>query len=463
LTKGYKIIFIIILIISVNLDKFSYGNGKFSCENLLTAAKIGENDFYNYQISKKIINNEFKMYEIGNRIVCYYERKVGEIIFEKDFLNYQFNADDGELISKKIHWRDDVNENLASLVKISKEEINEIAMKQMFHAGEAEILWSKLYLISPQSDVFRVSNKANEPCWVVRLKVNEVQKIIIYNALTGEYIGEGIIPPESGFTFSGPWYSGQCSGSWDGWYLNAAYWFEQFGYPVSSAQWPPQKQLRSQVANSDSKLFYEIAHGNSDTFASGCTADNSFEFTYAYNIRDWIANSDKKSFIFLGSCEGMCYTGSNTFSYEFRKGSNENTVSIGYCGMSTEHCDSCWYSSIDWQNALFNYIKNGNKVKQAFDRASADYPLCIEPPACMRFAGDENFILPIKEYILMKKDFPHIEINWYPPNNSNILYKQSLLDEFQILYSQVYSTVKHNNVLLDSNNYFYAFEMINNR
>jgi hypothetical protein len=36
-------------------------------------------------------------------------------------------------------------------------------------------------------------------------------------------------------------------------------------------------------------------------------------------------------------------------------------------------------------------MNNGDTVKEAFDKALADYPMCASDPSCMRFAGDENF------------------------------------------------------------------------
>ena len=59
--------------------------------------------------------------------------------------------------------------------------------------------------------------------------------------------------------------------------------------------------------------------------------------------------------------------------------------------MADPHCASCWIVSVDWQDALFTYMNNGDTVKEAFDKALADYPVCASSPSCMRFAGDVNF------------------------------------------------------------------------
>ena len=90
----------------------------------------------------------------------------------------------------------------------------------------------------------------------------------------------------------------------------------------------------------------------------------------------------------------MCDTGNNTFSYEFRKGLNLHTVTVGYCDMAEDYCGDCWSYSVGWQDALFSYMNQGWTVKDAFDQAQADYPWCAGSNNCMRFAGDEDFAGP---------------------------------------------------------------------
>ena len=138
-------------------------------------------------------------------------------------------------------------------------------------------------------------------------------------------------------------------------------------------------------------MFYELAHGGSSYFANGCTGGTNFEYTTAGDIEMWIAAYPEMRFAFIGSCGGMCQTGDNSFSYEFRKGSITNTATVGYCGMAEDYCDLCWNYSVSWQDALFNYMYLGWTVKDAFDQAQADYPACAGSNNCMRFAGDENF------------------------------------------------------------------------
>ena len=95
-------------------------------------------------------------------------------------------------------------------------------------------------------------------------------------------------------------------------------------------------------------------------------------------------------FAFIGSCGGMCSTGDGTFAYEFRKGAPERAVTVGYCGMAEPYCSLCWSYSIQWQTALFNHMSQGWTIKDAFDQANANYPMCANSD-CMRFQGDETF------------------------------------------------------------------------
>jgi len=136
-------------------------------------------------------------------------------------------------------------------------------------------------------------------------------------------------------------------------------------------------------------MFFEIAHGDYSTFNYGCE-NGSWQGLAAFKVDIWMGNYAKMPFTFLASCDGMCSLGASSFSYEFRKGSFENTATVGYCGMSGAPCENCWGWSVDWQNALFSYMNQGWTVKAAFDQAGADYPTCAAN-MCMRFAGDADF------------------------------------------------------------------------
>jgi hypothetical protein len=336
------------------------------------------------QLEKYEANCEqFRETEINDKIVYFYQRKIGEAIVEKDFVVYQFDKNTGELLAKKVHWRDDLLEYLPKMM---------IAKEQAESKVEGEVQFSRIYIISPESDVFPIEPAPKNPCWVVR-SVDESNLIVtIIDAVNGEVLGNGVPPPYTGFSFSGPQYFDPCGGVWYDWYKNAEFWFNEMGYSTESAYWPTEEKIKSHIQSNETAMFYEVAHsgGKSTQFKSGCLNGNEPEYTYAYEIEEWIANYTEMPFTFLASCFSMCNTSDGTLSHEFRKGSTEDTVTVGYCNMSDEKCDLCWTYSLQWQNTLFSYMNQSYTVKYAFDQANVDYPACACAD-CMRFVGDNNF------------------------------------------------------------------------
>ncbi len=328
-------------------------------------------------------DKEFERLEIGDMIVYWHQRVIDGAIVEKDQIVYQFDAVSEELLAKKVHWRDDLPEHITINIIVDEAEI----------IAGGEPLYSNLYIVSPESDIFKLDPTPGNPCWVIRTIEDNITKIVIVDAVTGDLLGYGVPPPYSSFSFSGPWYEYPCEGTWQSWYESAEYWFNAMGYSCEAVEWPTGGEIQSHIQNTSTGMFYELAHGGSDYFANGCTGRDYFEYTTASDIESWIAAYPEMRFTFIGSCGGMCNTGDNTFSFEFRKGLSSNTVTVGYCDMAETYCNGCWGYSVDWQEALFYYMYLGWTVKDAFDQAQADYPAC-GLNNCMRFAGDENFAGP---------------------------------------------------------------------
>ncbi len=328
-------------------------------------------------------DNRFSQLEENGKVIYYYLRKIDNARVEKDQVVCQYDKGTGKLLKERIQWREDVPLTLPDNL-ISEAKAISLA------GGKAKLV--KLYYISPNSHVFPLKINQSNPCWVV---TKENADIIIIDGITGAILGKGVPPPyPPGFSYSGPLFSNPCAGTWDAWYKNAEYWFKTMGYDTETDIWPARTELEDRIKTDTVALFYEVAHGTSLSFAAGCSG-SSYEMTYASYIGEWIADYEKMPFTFLASCEGMCNTWSNNFSYEFRKGSDVGTVTVGYCGMDDpETCVSsdCWSEAVDWQDALFDYANQGYTIKAAFDQANADYPACSSYD-CMRFAGDENLKL----------------------------------------------------------------------
>ena len=328
---------------------------------------------------------EFKRAEIGDKTIYYQQRMIGNAIVEKDFIVSRFEDGIRQESEKNVTRQGRVPENVTPIITKEQAEV----------MVEGKVLVTKLYIISPDSDVFPLEPTPKNPCWVVRSVLDGDMVITIIDAMTGEHLGYGVPPPQfSGFSFSGPQYANDCSWTWKHWYQNAQDWFEIMGYPTESVEYPTKGKVQSHIQSNETAMFYEVAHGDSTVFTSECSPTG---YVTASDIGSWIADYPKMPFSFLGSCNGMCNTGAGTISYEFRKGSLSDTASVGYCGMSEESCWDCWIFSLDWQDAFFRYLNEGHTVKEAYVKAIEDYPMCAPSQGpCMRFAGDEDFaVVPV--------------------------------------------------------------------
>ncbi|NMG82663.1 MAG: hypothetical protein GIS02_00450, partial [Methanosarcinales archaeon] len=336
-------------------------------------------------------DRSFERAEIGDMIVYGHQRKIDDAIVAGDRIVYQFDKDTKELKKKIIHWRDDLPEHLPPV--IPKEHAESLV--------RGKVQFTTLYFILPDTPVFPIDPTPRNPCWVVR-SIDENGNIIItiIDAVEGKMLGYGVPPPFTGFSLSGPMNTTNCSGVWSNWYQNAESWFNTMGYPTEAVVYPNEAKVKSHIQSYDAAMFYELAHGGSDYFENDCIGTIT-----ANEIDSWIEDYPKMPFTFLGSCNGTCDAGPSTLSYEFRKGSTEDTVTVGYCGMDEPPCNgsTCWVVTVKWQDAMFDYMSQGWTVKDAFDQACRDYRQCYNETAgirCVRFAGDPNLkVVPIVERI----------------------------------------------------------------
>ena len=329
---------------------------------------------------------EFQVMEIEHLTVFFHQRMIGHATVMNDYIVYQFVTETDELLARKMHWRDDLPDRLPPLL---------INIAQAEAMVEGEVQSAKLYYIEPDSPVFPLDPTPMNPCWVVRSIVDDRQTITVIDAVEGWILGNGIPPPFTAFSLTGPTDHDPCSGDWGPWYENARDWFNFMGYSTEAVLWPTESKVQSHVSSNTTAMFYELAHGGSGGFASGCVGGTSYETTVPSEIETWIADYPAIPFTFIGSCGGMCSTADNTLSFEFRKGSTVETVTVGYCHMDQPECDDCWPVSLSWQNSLFAYMSTGMPVFAAFVFALADHPICI-PGQCMRFAGDVSLaVVPV--------------------------------------------------------------------
>jgi len=356
---------------------------------------------------------QFSGIEISNKIVYFQQRMLEEAIVQKDRIVYHFDKNTKELLDVKVHWREDLPDELPPI--ISREQAEAMV--------EAPVRYSRLYYIAEDSRVFPIKPTPKNPCWVIETLNDSDTTVTIIDAVEGELAGFGVPPPSqyAAFSLTGYMYEhpNDCSANfgWYPWYLNARDWFDTMNYNTDFIKYPNEAKLRSHIQSHQTAMFYEIAHGGSYGFTASYDSNLcSSPLTSSDEIEQWIANYEKMPFTFLASCGGMCYTDDDTLSYEFRKGSNTDTATVGYCDMSVLPCvEDCWYGdgTLEWQDALFNYMNQGWTVKDAFDQANADYPGC-GANGCMRFAGDESFaVIPV----IRRDCFRFVDISAAPDGN----------------------------------------------
>ena len=212
-------------------------------------------------------------------------------------------------------------------------------------------------------------------CWEVRTKQGET---LIFDK-NGLEIGCGIPTPYLGFAMSG-FHEESWPDPWIDFRLNAYDWFTHWCNSTEEIALPSPSIISSYVSNPDYELFYELANG-AETYFQADWYGNYYTSTMTEND---MANREKMRFAFIGSCHGMTTTGPGTFSYEFRKGSLDKTVTIGY-----DHMEECpgWANALDWQDLMFYLMDSGYTIKDAFDQATATYPYIA--PAVV-FVGDTS-------------------------------------------------------------------------
>ena len=347
----------------------------------------------------------FKRIERHGRIIYRRQRTIDDAIVEKDRRVYIFDRSTKELIEKDIHWRDNLPEHLPQI--ITREEAEFMV--------EGKIMYTDLWFIDPDSWMFPIKPTPRNPCWAVRIADDKGYNIdvIVIDAVEGKILGHGVPWPSSGFSFSGPQDTTNCTGNWSAFSQNAASWFNAMGYPTEAMIYPNEEKVKSHIQSTETAVFYEVAHGNYDYFTNDCSGDP----TTADDIHNWISGYTKMPFTFLHSCEGMCEVGPGTFSYEFRKGSVEDTVTVGICGIAEAPCNvTCGPCLLDWQDTLFSKLSQSWTVKDAFDWACDKYEECYNESAgirCVRFAGDENFkVVPVVGRIPIGEAVDNTDLSW---------------------------------------------------
>ena len=158
------------------------------CLIVLFLVFVGESVAEHNDLIKKYETGDkkFKRFEIGNTISYFHQRIIDGAVVENDFIVYQFDRRTKELIDKKMHWRTDLPEQIAT----------KITQKHAESMVKGEVQSAKLYIISPESHVFPLDPTPENPCWVVRSITDGNMIVTIIDAVTGKIAGYGVPPPK---------------------------------------------------------------------------------------------------------------------------------------------------------------------------------------------------------------------------------------------------------------------------
>jgi hypothetical protein len=361
------------------------GNTSELCQNCTqnkTMVVASQDPLLNPYATGNVANMTFKKVTFDNHLSYFHQRKIGDAYVELDGIAYAFDENDS-LIVNRTHWRNDLPEVLPEV--ITEEQAEAIA------GGDSAIL----VYIDPESSVFAsIKPTPTNPCWNVYVHSSGfVTDSVVIDAVTGEVLGHGVPPPSEGVALTGPYDLCGCTKPFQAALDNATYWFRRMGYTTDSMVYPTVDGIKQYIQNDETAVFFETAHGGSYFFKNDCSCPYN-DTLWDTDVQAWLVDHPKMPFAFLLSCDSMEYTEPTdlgpTFSYAFRKGSTNGTVTIGCCGGGDFWNWTAWWSEIWWQDFFFSLISQGRTVGDAFYLANLNYP---STGVIMRIAGDQNLKL----------------------------------------------------------------------
>ena len=301
---------------------------------------------------------------IGDRHVRYWEHVIDNIFVKNDSMLLHMNLEKVKILEFNKSW---------SNLKVTSIKFNTGCF-------EGDILWKRKVVFPDEEDcdifyTFYSEQKYPLFCWEIRYENGSTY----YFDLNKTLIGCSVTAPSAkGFAIQG---YGDIK--WRYWRENAQVWYANWYDSVNSISSPDINQISYFIKNEtvNTEAFYVIAH--SGGLSSRFLANNNSYYT-ASKLHYDMENRKPMKLTILCCCSSMTYTGPGSLSYEFRKGTMNDIVSIGYHNM--ENCPD-WIQSLDWQDYMFQRIDKGFTVKMAYDSACAKYPQIAD---YVRFIGDPN-------------------------------------------------------------------------
>ena len=155
------------------------------CSEYLTPEVVGREAWQKYGIADKLRANQIHRH-LSDRIVCYGGRRIDGVDIDGDRLYYMFDIESGQLLVERIHWREDLPDQLPS-PRISQQEAESMV--------EGEVNQSGLVILNPDQMHFETDRMSSftDPCWIVSSTQRQGDFAIpwwtVINAITGEVLG----------------------------------------------------------------------------------------------------------------------------------------------------------------------------------------------------------------------------------------------------------------------------------
>jgi hypothetical protein len=341
---------------------------------------------------------------IGERYVRYWEHVIDNIFVKNDSMLLHMNLEKVKILEFNKSW--------------SNLEVTPIE----FNSGcfNGDYIWKRKVVFPDEDDcelfyTFHSEQKFPLFCWEVRYNNGSTY----YFDLNETPIGFSVEAPSSkGFVIQG---HGDLK--WKYWRENAQKWYAKWTESVNSISSPSISQISYFIENEsiNTEIFYVIAH--SGGLSSQFLANEDSYYT-ASQLHYDMENRKPMKLSILCCCSAMTYTGPGSLSFEFRKGTMNNTVTIGYHCM--EYCPN-WIQSLDWQDYMFNIIDKGFTVKRAYYRACAKFPAVAD---YVRFIGDPNLKINQNNTLILNEN--HIDL--FASLKENTSKSWAHLNQFSLLH-----------------------------
>lgn len=399
--QGMKKLFAVILLTALLASTVSLGLEAAQSDKPLRHSGVGVSPPVDAVLTVDVVMNSDI---VGHRRIQRWEHIINDLIHvHNDYVRIHVDVSTNEIILHEKQWRD---------IQLDNVDI------KPFEPPDGAYIWKKVVLFVDEEDCgslgdfFDGSPLEGSPlydfieaveyplvCWEVRYPDGST---VMYD-LNGTQIGHAMItaPSAKGYLASGTdiqWRRHITEPAWLIAGYNANYWYSRWTDSTTGVYNPDPNTspISPYVSDPDTLFYYAIGHGSYRIYSGYEKDDEGNDVPVYYyttepqsypgapNPYDDMEDRGPMHFALMVHCDSMKETGQGSFSHAFRKGSWSGTVTVGFKGLQ-----EAWpwenLAVFYWQDTMLEYMDEGDRIKQAFDKATNEWDL-VAPYAV--FAGD---------------------------------------------------------------------------